>query len=71
MVLAAGRQPGYAGFLLLADRAGNRVLGMSLWQSMAALEASEGGYYRERMAEAAGSFAGQPSRAVYEVAAQG
>jgi heme-degrading monooxygenase HmoA len=66
---AAARQPGYAGFLVTVDRARGRLTGMSLWESMAALEASEQGYYRPAMTAAAGQF-GQPRRSVYEVAVQ-
>ena len=71
MAEAAARQPGYAGFALLADRAGREVLGLSYWASEAALGASEGGYYSAGMAQRASAFEGQPARAVYEVAAQG
>src|SRR5919202_6360637 len=43
MAEAAQRQPGYAGFLLLADRANQDVLGLSYWESLEALEGTEGG----------------------------
>ena len=67
---AAARQPGYAGFLIMVDRAGGNLTGMSFWESQQALEASEQGYYQRTIAESAGRFAGQPTRSIYEVAVQ-
>ena len=66
---AAARQPGYAGFLVAVDHAGGTMTGMSFWESLEALEASEQGYYRRAMTEAASQF-GQPRRSVYEVTVQ-
>ena len=66
---AAARQLGYAGFLVAVDRASGKLTGISFWESLEALEASEQGYYRRAMAEAASQF-GQPRRSVYEVTAQ-
>ncbi len=67
---AARQQPGFRGFLLLVDRAANRSLGITLWESEADLQASEGadGYYGAQMAKLGEFLAGSPERAVYEVA---
>ena len=66
---AAARQAGYAGFLVTVDLAGGKLTGMSFWDSQEALEASEQGYYRQAMTEAAGRT-GRPRRSVYEVSVQ-
>ena len=68
---AASRQPGYAGFLVLADREQNQIIGMSFWDSQEHLESSESGYYTAEMEKSREQFeGGQWERAVYEVAAQ-
>lgn len=71
IIEAASQQPGYAGFLILADRETNTLMGMSFWDSQEHLDASESGYYTREMNQNRDQFAGgQWSRAVYEVVAQ-
>jgi len=67
---AAKQQKGFKGFVLLVDRAGNRSLGVTLWETEEDLQASEGasGYYRDQMAKMADFLEGAPQRDVYEVA---
>ncbi len=50
---AAREQPGYQGFLLLADRANGQLIGITLWESEAAMQNSGGssGYYQQEMAD--------------------
>jgi len=71
IIEAASRQPGYAGFLVLADRKHNQIIGMSFWDSQENLDASESGYYTDEMEKSREQFeGGQWERNVYEVAAQ-
>lgn len=71
IIEAASRQPGYAGFLIVADRATGMMMGMSFWDSMEHLEASESGYYTREMNKSRDQFEdGVWTRRVYEVAAQ-
>lgn len=67
---AASRQPGYAGFLVLADRSNNQVKGMSFWDSKEHLEASEGGsgYYQQEMEKSRDQWEGGWKREAYEIA---
>ncbi len=56
---------------LLVDRKGNKIIGISFWDSetdVAALLAS--GFYQEQVAKFAALFAGPPDREVYEVAVE-
>jgi heme-degrading monooxygenase HmoA len=72
IIEAASQQPGYAGFLMLANRESNTLMGMSFWDSQEHLDASESGYYTREMDKSRDQFeGGQWSRDVYEVAAQG
>lgn len=66
---AAREQAGSQGFLLLADRAGQQVIGISFWESEAQVAATggQGGYYREQMARFAGLLTRPASTTVYDV----
>ena len=66
---AAREQSGYAGFLLLANRDQNQLIGISLWDSEADLQSSGGtsGYYEQRMQEFADFVARPPSTTTHEV----
>ncbi|MGN6696679.1 MAG: hypothetical protein ACTHMR_00845 [Thermomicrobiales bacterium] len=68
MAEAAARQPGYAGFLVALDRASGQLTGMSFWDSMAALEASEHAYYQPQINQVASAT--PPRRRIFEVGAQ-
>lgn len=48
----AEKQQGYRGFVLLVDRAGKQLTGISLWESASDRQASAGssGYYKEAAA---------------------
>lgn len=71
IIEAASQQPGYAGFLMLANRETNTLMGMSFWDSQEHLDASESGYYTSQMDQSRDQFhGGQWVRAVYEVVAQ-
>jgi heme-degrading monooxygenase HmoA len=66
---AAREQPGYAGFLILLQN--DQLLGMSFWDSLGHLEASESGYYTGEMEHTREQFeGGRWERTVYEVVAQ-
>ena len=67
---AAREQPGYGGFLLLSDRATQQLVGISLWETEAAMNTSGGGsgYYQERMNDFAGLLTEPPTTTTYEVA---
>jgi quinol monooxygenase YgiN len=59
----ARAQPGFRGFLHLADAAAGRVLLLTLWDSEEALEEGEaGGYYRRQLAKLGEVLRGQPTR---------
>jgi heme-degrading monooxygenase HmoA len=65
-------QRGFAGFLLLTDRATSQGLAIALWESEADLQASEAsGHYREQLGKLAAVMAGPPTLAVYTVEARG
>lgn len=66
---AAREQAGYRGFLLLADRSQQQLVGISLWETEADLAASGGGggYYRQRMADFAGFLAEPATTTTQEV----
>lgn len=69
IVTDASRQPGYAGFLILADEATLDVMGMTFWDSREHLEQSERAYYDRDMKDARTGIAGGTwQRSVYEVA---
>ena len=70
MAEAAAQQPGYAGFLVLVDRASGKLTGMSFWESTEALEASDRAYYQPQIGQVAEAATGRPRRSVYEVTVQ-
>ena len=51
----ARQQKDFKGFLILVDSEGNRLLGITLWETVGDLQASEGagGYYGEQVAKLA------------------
>lgn len=69
---AAQGQSGYRGFLLLTDRGANQLVGISLWETEADMQASGGGggggYYQERMADFAGFLTEPAVTTTHEVA---
>ena len=68
---AAREQPGFRGFMLLADRAAHQLIGITLWETEAdmAASAASGGYYRDRMEDFAGLLAAPATTTTHEVAA--
>ena len=66
---AAQAQPGYQGFLLLTDPTQHQLVGISFWDSEAAVEGSGGasGYYQQRMADFRGLLVGTPTTTTCDV----
>ena len=65
---AARQQPGFRGLLHLADRGTGKGLTLSLWETEAAMWASEqSGYYREQLAKVAALLVDPPTTGAYEV----
>ena len=69
---AAREQPGFRGFLLLTERGTGNHIGISLWDSEADAQASEGpgGYYQEQLQRLTSLQAAPPTHALYEVNVQ-
>ena len=68
---AARQQQGFKGILGLVDRASGKGISITLWETEAALKASEAsGYYQQQLAKFAPLFSGPPEREVYEVTLQ-
>ena len=67
---AAQAQPGYGGFLLLTDRDTQQLVGISLWETEAAMQSSggTGGYYQQRMDDFARLLTAPPTTTTHEVA---
>ena len=67
---AAREQPGYQGFLLLSDRVSGQLVGISFWESEAAMQNSggSGGYYQQRMTDFANMLVSPPATTTHEVA---
>ena len=67
---AARDQPGYGGFLLLTDRATRQLVGISFWETEAAMNTSGGGggYYQQRMNDFADLLTEPPTTTTHEVA---
>lgn len=67
---AAQEQPGYGGFLLLTDRENRQLIGISFWETEAAMESSGGGsgYYQQRMTDFIGFLSEPPTTTSHEVA---
>lgn len=74
IVPAARQQPGFKGFLTLADRRGGKLILLTLWETEAALKAGEAsGYYHEQIAKFAHLsqlYVTPPYREVYELVIQ-
>jgi heme-degrading monooxygenase HmoA len=66
---AARERPGYRGFLLLTDRAAQQLVGISVWETEADVQASGGGggYYQERMVSFAELLVSPPTTTTHEV----
>ena len=66
---AAQRQQGYKGLLLLTDETTNKGIAIALWETEAAMAASEvsDGYYSVQIARGAHFFAAPPVRETYQV----
>ena len=68
---AALQQSGCRGMLQLIEPATSKALAVTLWETAAAMRASEqSGYYREQLAKVGDLLAGEPTRETYAVAAQ-
>jgi heme-degrading monooxygenase HmoA len=65
-------QPGYRGMLLLADEKTSKAVSISIWESEAAMRASEGsdGYFQESMKRLSAFFQGSAVVEHYDVSAQ-
>ena len=71
VISAAKQQKGFKNAYLLVDRAANRGIGLSMWETEADVAAlATSGFYQEQVAKLAALFAGPPEREVYEVGAQ-
>ena len=68
---AAREQPGFRGFVLLADPATRQLIGITLWETEADMAASagSGGYYQDRMKNFAGLLVAPATTTTREVAA--
>jgi quinol monooxygenase YgiN len=71
VIPAMKQQQGNQGGYLLTDRTSGKGLSVSLWESEAAMTASESsGYLQEQLARFRDLFAQQPTPEHYEVSAQ-
>ncbi len=71
VVPAVRGQSGFQSDRLLVDRQGNKIIGISFWDSEADVAAvMSSGFYQEQVAKFAAVFAGPPEREVYEVAVE-
>lgn len=71
VIPVAQAQEGFKGFLLVLDQDYERVLGITLWESLAALEASETGPYYEEVLKLTVYLPGQFERVTGEVVLHG
>ena len=67
---AAQQQPGFQGGFVLTDAVTNRLVGITLWESEAALVASETGYFDNHLAKATRLFDEPSLVGRYEVRVQ-
>lgn len=68
IVPALKEQDGFRGFVVLVDREHGKTIGYSMWESEAALAASEsGGHYWAQIAKLAAVLASPPVREAYEL----
>ncbi len=64
----AGTQPGFRGFVELADEASGSFQLLTLWETETAMEAGEAeGYYRSQLAKLGAVLRGQPTRETFAV----
>ena len=71
VVPAAKQQKGFKSILFLTDRAGNKAIAVSVWETDADLKANEAsGYYREQIAKFADVFSAPPTAQAYVVSVQ-
>lgn len=66
---AAREQPGFQGFLLLADQASGQLIGITFWESETAMQNSGGssGYYQQQMADFANMLVAPATTTTHEV----
>lgn len=68
IVPAAKQQPGFKGFIVLADRSANKGIAYSIWETEADLTATEtSNFYQEQIAKLRGVMATPPTRDLYEL----
>lgn len=67
----AQQEPGFKGMYVLNDAANNRIVGVVLWETEAAAQASIEGFQRRRFPKVAPYLAGQPTAETLEVVLQG
>ena len=71
VIPAVRERSGLQSLRLLVDREGNKIIGISVWDSEADVAGlMSSGFYQEQVAKFAAVFAGPPEREVYEVAAE-
>ncbi len=67
----ARQQQGYKGILSLIDKSANKIIGISLWETEAAMQAGErSSYVQEQLARVAPVLTASPVQAAYEVSIQ-
>ena len=66
---AAQQQHGFGGMLILVDPAAQKGMAITMWETVADMEAGEAndGYYTQQLARASQFLAAKPMREVYEV----
>jgi hypothetical protein len=70
IVPALRQQPGFKGFMMLADTASDKCIAYSMGETEADLKASEtSGFYQEQVAKLRGVLAAPPLREIYELTA--
>ena len=68
VIPAALVAPGFRKAFMFVDRASNRGMGVSLWETEADVTAlATSGFYQEQVGKLAGVLAEQPDRGVYEL----
>jgi heme-degrading monooxygenase HmoA len=68
IVPALEQQPGFKGFVMLADTASDKCIAYSMWETEAELMASEtSGFYQEQVAKLKVVLAAPPVREIYEL----
>lgn len=68
IVPALQQQPGFQGFVMLADTASDKCIAYSMWETEADLKASEtSGFYQEQVAKLKVVLAAAPVREINEL----